>query len=660
MLREIEFGEPENVGELVRTRLGQAAEIGFRPGDGEEIYFASNGATAEFFCLDLRTGRCKFRSEIPGEDAIWGMAIGKDGCVYLAGGLSGVLFRYDPGRGQMEKVGVHPADPCVWDLKAFGDSVFGATYPKARIFEYDLTRSVFKDWGRADEESYYARGIAVDERFLYVGLGSTAGLVMVDRRDGRRTKIDLPGVTGKQGFLERLWVYGDHLVIYVQKSQTYVYDLKTQRVVDAFTSDGYVCADASNGGQPLYFTRGNVLYCWHGARSVSQVATLPMKARDKVKIKAMKWIDRQAGNPSGGRMLAMVTSYAECFLYDPLAGEVCAVDLEVPPKPVSVQALAFDGKNRLYVAGFQRGLTVWNTRERRVEWEMEHFPQTEGIGFDERGNVYFGTYTQAKIYRYDPERPFDPRLDADANPGYVFQIGEFQDRPFAVASGDGLVFFGTVPDYGLLDGALTVYRPATGEIRVYPGIVPQQSIISLAYREGLLYGGSSIWGGLGREPSQERAELFVWDARQGKLLERFRPDIPGIDVPPRMIGELAVGPDGLLWGIADGTVFAYDRFTMRLVKYRMIRPSTYKGSPFRPPVLRWGLDGLMYTTLARELIVIDPVTLDFRVIEEEKLELLTLGPDGDLYYARGPRLIRRKVTRPTDAANGRTAGQNRG
>lgn len=660
MLQNIVIGEPELLGEPVRTRLGQAAAIGARNGKDAEVYFAANGSTAEFFCLDLWTGKCKFRAEIPGEDVVWGMTVGRDGRVYLAGDMTGVLYRYDPENPRLEKIGAHPADPFVWDLTPRGDSVFGATYPKTRIFEYDPVRSEFRDWGRADDTEHYARGIAADERFLYVGLGSTAGLVRIGLSDGSRTRIDVPGVTGTQGFVERLWVFGNHLVFQVQKAHMYVLDLETRRIVDKFEADGFACADIADradaaGSMRLYFTKGSALFRWEGPGNIRQAAELPMIACDgKLKIKAMAWVERREAQPSAdaaGRVLAIVTSYGECFLYDPAAGEASRVELEIEPKPVQVQALAFDGEGRLFVGGYQRGLALWNVKEQRREWELLHFPQSEGIGSGDDGNLYFGTYTHAYIYRFDPRKPLEPKpgfAGPGANPELLFGIGEGQDRPFAITSGDGYVFFGTIPDYGLLDGALTVYRPETGETRVYPGIVPQQSIVSLAYRDGVVYGGSSIEGGLGSRPVHDRAELFAFDVREGRLLHRFRPEIPGIDVPPRMIGELAVGPDGLLWGIAWGAVFAYDRATMRLVKSRVVFPSDYRGPLYRPPVLRFGPDGLMYTELARKLVIIDPRTLDHRVIGEEPFGHLTLGPDGYLYQARWSQLYRRKVVRPAN------------
>src|SRR5699024_2499668 len=55
---------------------------------------------------------------------------------------------------------------------------------------------------------------------------------------------------------------------------------------------------------------------------------------------------------------------------------------------------------------------------------------------------------------------------------------------------------GSVPDYGQLGGALTPVDPATGQAEFQRDGVRPQSRGSLAQRDGLIYGGTSIHGGL--------------------------------------------------------------------------------------------------------------------------------------------------------------------
>lgn len=117
------------------------------------------------------------------------------------------------------------------------------------------------------------------------------------------------------------------------------------------------------------------------------------------------------------------------------------------------------------------------------------------------------------------------------------------------------------------------------------------------------------------------------------------PELPG-KLPAKHIGQLTFGPDGLLWGAAWGTVFAMDPDTLEVVKSREVFPTDWKfGHMWRPIQMRWGDDGLLYTTLGRNLTVINPESLDHRVLAE-KTELMTLGGDGYIYYAQGTELKR--------------------
>src|SRR4051794_27306714 len=57
---------------------------------------------------------------------------------------------------------------------------------------------------------------------------------------------------------------------------------------------------------------------------------------------------------------------------------------------------------------------------------------------------------------------------------------------------------------------------------------------------------------------------------------------------------------------------------------------------------------MLYTTLARSLIAIDPETLDYKVLEEDFMNSMTIGIDGSIYYALGSEL--HKIAVPeTDA-----------
>jgi len=84
--------------------------------------------------------------------------------------------------------------------------------------------------------------------------------------------------------------------------------------------------------------------------------------------------------------------------------------------------------------------------------------------------------------------------------------------------------------------------------------VQDQSIFALTgNRNGSIFGGTAIAGGLGAHPTQKDAKIFTWDmAKKEKLMERTV--IPGA----AEIWDLAWIPDNKLVGAADSFLFVYD------------------------------------------------------------------------------------------------------
>ncbi|RDW20648.1 FIMAH domain-containing protein [Oceanobacillus chungangensis] len=140
-------------------------------------------------------------------------------------------------------------------------------------------------------------------------------------------------------------------------------------------------------------------------------------------------------------------------------------------------------------------------------------------------------------------------------------------------------------------------------------------------------------GFLGIDPTETAAKIFVWDIEEEEKLTEFVPKIPDAAVQPKMISGMSLGPDELLWSAADGTIFAMDPDTLEIVKSKNIYPDVTDYGRWRPIHIRWGVDGLMYTTLAGKLTVVNPSTLELETLAET--ELMTIGDDGNIYYADG-------------------------
>ncbi|PTQ57335.1 MAG: hypothetical protein BSOLF_1651 [Candidatus Carbobacillus altaicus] len=555
------YGPVEDLGEVVTSVIIHNAVFGTNDQKENELYFVTNGYPAVFYALNLATMQVVDRHELPGLDAVWAMAVGSDKQVYFHGTQDCILYRYSPNQRQVRPLGKNPTgDAWVWDLKASQDGyIYGATWPNAKVFAYDVQRGRFEDFGRMADQPY-ARSICVTEERLYVGIGMSACLYSVHRNNRSKQEIAIPH-RGQDGYVvSNIYVYQQNIFVQMNRSLYFVIDSVSGRILQSFPAEHSISPPSPDQPDLVYFKHGTLLYVYdlsrHDIRSLSSDVRLP-----KAPLVGAFWIrpPQTLSATCSARsewVLFGLTQNGEWFIYDPLSSMCEVAQVNVHPRGLVIQALESGANGYLYLGGYHGGLSIYAPSAEKVVGRVPTFPQTEGIGrLDE--HMYMGTYRNANIYRLDPSKG----LGKD-NPAWMFAVGARQDRPFAFASGDGKVFIGTVPEYGLLGGALTVYDPDADRRTTYPDIIKDQSIISLVYRQGKVYGATSIYGGLGSLPRADAAKVFIWDASTETLLAETVPDLPDIDMPPKAIGELRFGPDGKLWGATYRTIFVMDPKTL--------------------------------------------------------------------------------------------------
>ncbi|MGE7218371.1 FIMAH domain-containing protein [Priestia koreensis] len=649
-----QFEKPINLGEAVTIPLSQAAAYGQTASGENEQYIAITGTPAVFYAVDAETGEKKFSQALPNTDVVWAMTVGSDGNVYMAGTINGMIYRYLPNEKRLEEVGKNPSDSFVWDLKASADGkIYGSTYPRTKVFEYDIASNSFTDLGVMKEGQQYARGLGVTDQYVYVGIGTTAALVRYDRQTGEKKEIAIPN-SGKGGTISESAVYNGKLFVYSGTS-LFILDEATGKLIRTISFQGKISPPSPYNPNLIYYKSSGDLYSYNTeTNTIQKVTGIPPLPADTA-VKSHSWITLKDGQT----VLTGMAAFTDSFFFNPTTNDYNLHFPTVEAQGTTVNALHYlNGK--VYAGGYQRGLSIFDEKSQSYTYTYKGFHQPEGIGVM-NDTLYFGTYPGAKIYRYDPSKPFDYNEIKQGNPGLILDIEEDQDRPFVLKSADNMMFIGTFPSYGKLGGALTILKEKPNsdgiiatETKTYSNIVQNQSIFGLAYKDGKLYGGTSIYGGLGSTPTEKEAKMFVFDVKTGQKIKEFTPTIPGIDVPIQLIGDLEFGPDGLLWGIVDGTIFAMNPDTLEVVKSKVVYPTTFGSSKFRPYYLKWGYDGTIYTTIGRTLTAINPVTLDSQKlitgssqmmtlsdeVVEASINLMALSDDGSLYYTISSKLYK--------------------
>ena len=523
--------------------------------------------------------------------------------------------------------------------------------PGASLFEYNTQTEEIKRYGpfnktvkdQIQEESVlsYVKGTAYDDKYLYAGTGTGAPynvkVIRIDRETGEQKVIlDNPG----GGIIYNMVMCPGRLVAYSLGKFTVV-DTKTLDVVGTL-----------GGGVPSFPSPydENLIYHFSGSKLIE---TNIGKMTQKTVAKASSGVFGQwAQLPNRDWVLPIVSSPMKTMgYYNPRTGEVVVNNINDSANAgPNVQGFDISPEGYLLGGGYQTSMGIYNIYTKEFIISEPAWHQNEGNGFL-NGKTYFGTYTDAVIFRWDPEKPwklvgynYDAKYRGiNANPSMVLDIENGQDRPYVLNSfGGNRMYIGTTSGYNVVGGALTILEEEDGSANapyneVYQNVVYGQSVTGIAKKGDKIYVGTVGRNGLGTPVQDDiKGHIVVFDEKEKKVVADITPEIPDESDGNSTIGDLSIGPDGLLWGVYSkgGYVFALDPETGETVKSVSVNPGWDRGAVIRPFYLRWGDDGFLYTTAGWEVNVINPETMEAKQIDVN-CSLMTLDPDGNVWCAKG-------------------------
>ncbi len=627
------FSEPENLGEFV-TNAG-TLDSAYGVEDGKEVLYTTvTGNPALFYVIDLHTNEKLQEIPLEGGGMTWGHVVDANGLVYIASGKH--LFVYDPTTKEVTNLGNPTGSTTLFGLVVDENNVvYGGTYPTGQVFKYDPEVGEIELYEAFHSSRQYVQDVAYYNGIVYAGTASNGGLYRLNPDDGSREYIPFPEETGytesEAPGIFRMMSVNELLFIHMSSDPNVglIYDMKNGEWVEVIQNYRSMYVTPELDGK-VYYIANNHFVAFDLATKVST----PTNVEYSLYFRHGKWIEVEGDPELPNKTLATIAS-----------GSVKLINLEtgvikdrvpvVKGTPISVQAMEFGPDGLLYMGGYH-GSSGTRYNIETGETEVFSIGQTEGMT-PYQDKMMFGVYAGAQIYALDTTQPI-----SDNNPTKVHDIEDEQDRPFAMTSGDGYLFAGTISKLGTYGGAISIFDGKNWE--THRNVVEDQSIMGLAYVDGKLYGSTTIWNGLGIEPTQTAAKIFVWDVESGEKITEFIPDITLADgQKAKAIGSLSVGPDGNIWGAAYGTIFAMDPNTYEIVKQKEIVSTDWNFSHAWSPVkLRW--DGTtLYTTLGSQIVVIDTETMEHQAFPGTKTNLMVLGSDGNIYYSEASMLKRIKV-----------------
>ena len=649
------FSPPEELGTLASSPVTNSAAYGVENGK-PVMYTTVTGGTdnpAMFSVIDMTDYRLIRTMPLEqGNGAADGHIIDSKGNVYVI--AKNGIYRYVPGSVSVERVADVSGATALYGLAIDeNDTIYGGTYPTGSVFKFNTVEEELTVFPQLSPGKEYVRSVAYYKGTLYAGTGAVGELWKLDPATGQGDKIPFPQtstylVPSEVKQVYTLSISGSLMFILTSNQNLLIYDLEAQDWYDGWSTDeqhkqyyrGMHVSPQLDG--KIYLNMNREFYSFDQATGVMEATGMKYDHY----IRGAGWVE--LGNENGdmpGKSLATLYN-GGIVLVNFTTKNMKVYDPVVPGQAVSIQSLEFGPDGKLYGAGYLGSFAARYDTRTGVKEEF-NMGQAEGM-IPYNGKMIFGEYAGAFIHEMDPALP----IQAGVNPKTIHHIGGKEDRPFAMATGEGKLFVGTIPQIGTLGGALTIHDGSSWV--KHENLIHNQSVMGLAYREGtgLLYGSTTVWGGLGIEPTEQYAKIFVWDVAEGKLVKEL---IPGIkqqnNIGPKAIGALSFGPDGLLWGAAYGTLFAMDPDTFEIVKEKEIHPTSWAFSHvWVPAKLRWGDDGFLYTTLGGVLTVVDPETMAHTVIPGTKANLMVVGMDNvdpektAIYYSEASMLKKITVT----------------
>ncbi|MBI5381554.1 MAG: hypothetical protein HZA31_06605 [Opitutae bacterium] len=637
--------------------------------DGATIYAAQDGVNNDYTnvpgklkVINVNTGAITNSYTLTGSAVCWAAATAADGKVYFGSANTGRLYKFTP-PSTLTDLGVVLNDTYIWDLTsgASGDKVFGGTFggttEVGKFFKYDGAGGIseIQPSNRPADPEAYVRSVAYDSvnNVSYLGTGSATGrLIWFNNATGAHYDI-LPSGYPTQGFVlpvdyrvsggvGRVFAGlkgGTRLVLNVTVSG----GVPTATVVRAMTT-GSTVSPVYNG--KVYFTILNVLYSYEIATDTLtnlniNLGMTPYRFGISTAL--------TAANFSGGAPVLIgigqdaTKRYPQMFRYNINSGVSDFTDVLFDEVGVEIRSMTKGPDGKIYCSGYLNGnIGVYTPMcpPPGGAQNVSNFFAYQAEGMTTLNNkVYFGCYTRARVFEYDPS--MTPTWSVGTNPVQKLYLNTtyLQDRPFGF-TGDpasGKVFIGCVPEAGTLTGSFTVYTQSNGTSTTLrpldPTYLDGYSIVSLAYYNGYVYGGTSIWGGVGATTTQTEAKFFRYNVSTGAV--NVYP-LPVSDIQV-ITGVTAKPSEGRIYFWGEGHLFNFNTATGTMNYNGNVFPDvTYTSGQSNPiwhsASMLLGKDDKIYGTIGGRLIRINS-TVSIDTLISGSADHLAQDDYGNFYYA---------------------------
>ncbi|APU15765.1 hypothetical protein UA75_19175 [Actinoalloteichus sp. GBA129-24] len=630
---------------LATTTIGGA--VGIAADGTPEIYTVSSrdDNMGVFSVLHGDTGAVKHSIDLGRGAHSYGVAVAPDGGVWIATTSAGRLLRWEPGSDELDDHGrLFPSESHLYKL-AFDEAgvVYGGTYPNGKAFRYDPATAELRDYGTVAEGQSYVRSVGLYGDTLFTGTQPHAHLVAIDVVSGDREEVALPEGTDLDQVVYDVNVVGDLLFVRVTKTglngTLLVRDLTSGEWLAQFPGvSGLDVTPAAEDGR-VYFSQDGVLTGYDIATGEAAPTELVFPYTAQLRSLGLGEL---ADPEFPGQSVIGLLLTGEVFWFNPTTGahRLFASDIEL--NPVRMRSLAEGPDGSVLTGGTGTGAFAMVDAETGEVLESERFSEVMGMLTTDDG-VYLGAYPRGRVYEWDRDQPWEwANIDdgGKINPAEVLNGDDsFGDRTFAlVEAGEDTIAIGTVNKSGYLGGSLVLQDTAAGLSEVHSDLVTDQSVMALAYRDGVLYLGTSVYGGYGAVETETDARLLAWDVASGEKLWETVPVSA-----ERTVSDLTFDDDGRLWGVTAGLVFQVDPTDGTLLgSQRHAEYSWPVDGGYALADLDFNaVDGSLYASMPGVgLARIDAADGSLEVLSDRDVYRMFVHSNGDVFANDGAELLR--------------------
>lgn len=592
--------------------------------DGTPVAYAlSSGEPVTFNVIDLNTGARLFAQEFPPHLFHGAVHTATDGTVYFNTREPSTLHRFHPAQQRVETIGARLAGEG-WILDAKTDAhgvLYMSTYPGAKVAAYDPRTGEVRQYGSVAPDAAYAQTLELVDDEVWIGTGPKPHLLRMRPDTGQVSKLAIPAeyLAGTTYVLD-LERRGDMLFVRFSPRGRFdmaVYDLRNAKWLEMLPSTMPAApTDASDENQAYYLTYTDLIgydlsrrrTFATGFASTSLPAVLaetvgtygihltPLKSRVGPNV---------VGMASDGRLWR--------YNLPKRVGDV--VHADVLGNKVKIRGVGVGPDGNVYL-GAKDSVGIMA----RIDGATGEITPLAG---PKQADAITGHGSQIAVSSYDRAFVHIGDLTAEwdwgINPRELLRLGRgapyHQDRIHSMVSTGARLAVASIPEPGQLGGALTIVDTGTGQFDVHRNVVAGQSVVSVVHHDGIVYGGTSINGGLSTTPTATVGTVFAWDVAAGVKRWETVP-VPGAPV----IGGLCLTPDGHLWGMSEhGTAFELDPVAGATLRTVQVVPAAgiahHIWGGYVSLVHSPATDGF-YGTTGQRLFYLDRATLAVTILQD--------------------------------------------